>query len=79
MSSFIFNGVKDVVLFVRLSGDYMSTLGVSLEKHVAVHEKAHMRDVISWNSQCGFAMRCGKILKLLGFLPAWQINRAGPA
>ena len=30
-------------------------------EHAAIHGKAHLCDVIFWNSPCVFAMRCGKI------------------
>ena len=48
-------------------------------KHAAIHEKAHLCDVIFWNSPCVFAMRCGKNRTLFDFLPARQIIRAGSA
>ena len=46
-------------------------------KHVAIHEKAHLCEVIFWNSPCVSAMRCGKNQTLFDFIAARQITRTG--
>ena len=77
MSSSIFNGVKDGVLFAIAADHQVIIICQNFAKHAAIHGKAHLCDVIFWNSLCGFDVLCGKNPTLLDFLPARQITGAG--